>query len=53
MTIQRLCDLRGIPTFLVCTPAHAHDRVGFEAWVQDWADAGLTGLSLIVVADKG
>ena len=53
MTIQLLCDLRGIPTFLVCTPAHAHDLVGFEALVQDLADAGLTGLSLVVVADKG
>ena len=53
MTLQLLCDLRGIPTFLVCTPAHAHDLVGFEALVQDLADAGLTGLTLAVVADKG
>ena len=53
MTIQLLCDLRGIPTFLVCTPAHAHDLVGFETLVQDLADAGLIGLTLVVVADKG
>jgi hypothetical protein len=53
MTLQLLCDLRGIPTFLVCTPAHAHDLVGFEALVQELADAGLTDLGLIVVADKG
>ena len=53
ITIQVLCDLRGIPIFLVATPAHAHDLVGFEALVQELAEAGLTGLSLIVVADKG
>lgn len=53
MTIQLLCDLRGIPTFLVCTPAHAHDLVGFEALVQDLADTGWAGLTLVVVADKG
>ena len=53
MTIQLLCDLRGIPTFLVATPAHAHDLVGFEALIQDLAEAGLTDLALLVVADKG
>ena len=53
ITIQLLCDLRGLPTFLVCTPAHAHDLVGFEALVQELAEAGLTGLRLMVVADKG
>jgi hypothetical protein len=53
ITIQLLCDLRGIPTFLVATPAHAHDLVGFEVLVQELAEAGLTGLSLIVIADKG
>ena len=53
ITIQLLCDLRGLPIFLVCTPAHAHDLVGFEALVQELAEAGLTGLRLMVVADKG
>jgi hypothetical protein len=53
MTIQLLCDLRGLPTFLVATPAHAHDWVGFEALIQDLAEAGLTDLALLVVADKG
>jgi len=53
MTIQLLCDLRDLPTFLICTPAHAHDLVGFEVLVQDLADAGLTKLTLVVVADKG
>jgi len=53
VTIQLLCDLRGIPTFLVATPAHAHDLVGFEALMQELAQAGLTDLALFVVADKG
>ena len=53
MTIQLLCDLRGIPTFLVATPAHAHDLVGFEELMQELAEAGLTELALLVVADKG
>lgn len=53
LTLQLLCDLRGIPTYLVGTPAHAHDLVGFEALIQDLAEAGLTGLTLAVVADKG
>lgn len=51
--VQLLCDLRGIPTFLVLTPAHASDLSGFEALVQDLAEAGLTHLALFVVADKG
>ena len=53
MTIQLLCDLRGIPTFLVATPAHAHDLVGFEELMQELAEAGLTELALLVVSDKG
>lgn len=51
--VQLLCDLRGIPTFLVLTPAHASDLSGFEALVQNLAEAGLTHLALFVVADKG
>jgi hypothetical protein len=51
--VQLLCDLRGIPTFLVLTPAHASDLAGFEALIRDLADAGLTQLALFVVADKG
>jgi len=51
--VQLLCDLRGIPTFLVLTPAHAHDLAGFEALIQELAEAGLTNLALLVVADKG
>lgn len=51
--VQLLCDLRGIPTFLVLTPAHAHDLAGFEALVQELSQAGLTNLALLVVADKG
>ena len=51
--IQLLCDLRGIPCYLVATPAHSSDLAGFDALVQDLVDAGLTRLAILVVADKG
>lgn len=51
--IQLLCDLRGIPCYLVATPAHTSDLAGFEALVQDLAEVGLTHLAILVVADKG
>ena len=38
---------------MVLTPAHAADLAGFEALIQDLAEAGLTNLALFVVADKG
>jgi hypothetical protein len=50
--VHLLTDLRGIPIYMVLTPAHPHDTQGLVALLEDLPKRELANLTLIVVGDK-